>query len=77
LELVSVDASDPDNYLLRSNVIQEIRLGGDDLNERLRLLSFILKQRKYRGMDGPASYIDLRWKDVAELPLVKDMVAKR
>lgn len=77
LELVSVDASDPDNYLLRSNVIQEIRLGGDDLDERLRLLSFILKHRKYRGMDGPASYIDLRWKDIAELPVVKELVAKK
>lgn len=77
LELVSVDAGDPDNYLMRSNVIQEIRLGRDDLDERLRLLSFILKQRKYRGLDGPASYIDLRWKDVAELPLGKELVAKR
>ncbi|MEJ2744158.1 MAG: FtsQ-type POTRA domain-containing protein [bacterium] len=77
LELVSVDASDPDNYLIKSNVIQEIRLGSDNLDERLRLLSFILKQRKYRGIDGPASYIDLRWKDVAELPLVKEIVAKK
>ncbi len=77
LELVSVDASDPDNYLMKSSLIQEIRLGGDNMDERLQLLSFILKQRKYRGLDGPASYIDLRWKDVAELPLVKDMVAKK
>jgi len=77
LELVSVDASDPDNYLMRSNVIQEIRLGKENLGERLQLLSFILKQRKYRGLDGPASYIDLRWKDVAELPLAKDIVARR
>jgi cell division septal protein FtsQ len=74
LEMVSVDVSDPDNYIMKSNVIQEIRLGADNLDERLRLLSFILKQRKYRGMDGPASYIDLRWKDVAEMPLA---VARR
>ncbi len=77
LELTSVDASDPDNYLMRSDAIQEIRLGRENLGERLQLLSFILKQRKYRGHDGPASYIDLRWKDVAELPLASGIVAKR
>lgn len=80
LEMVSVDASDLDNYVMKSNAIQEIRLGSDDLGERLRLLSFILKQRKYRGLDGPASYIDLRWKDVAEMPLgaaPKELVAKK
>jgi len=77
LELVSVDVSDPDNYLMRSNLVQEIRLGNENLGERLHLLSFILTQRKYRGLDGPASYIDLRWKDVAELPLAKDIVARK
>ena len=77
LELVSVDVSDPDNYVMRSNVVQEIRLGNENLGERLRLLSFILKQRTYRGLDGPASYIDLRWKDVAELPLSKEIIARK
>ena len=77
MELVSVDVGDPDNYLMRSNVVQEIRLGNENLGERLRLLSFILAQRKYRGLDCTARYIDLRWKDVAELPLAKDIVARK
>lgn len=52
-------------------------MGGEDLDERLRLLSFVLKQRRLRGIEGPASYLDLRWKDVAEMPLRRDVVSMR
>ncbi|MDD5557660.1 MAG: FtsQ-type POTRA domain-containing protein [bacterium] len=69
IELVGVDVSDPSNCVLRSRSIAEIRLGGERLPERLRLLSYILAQRSSRGLAGPASYLDLRWRDVAEMPL--------
>ena len=77
VELVGVDVRDPENTVLRSGSIQEIRMGGDDLDERLRLLSFVLKQRRLRGIEGPASYLDLRWKDVAEMPLRRDVASVR
>lgn len=69
MELTGVDVSDPENCVMRSRSIQEIKLGGEDIPERLRLLSYILGQRVARGMDVPARYIDLRWRDVAEMPL--------
>ena len=71
IELVSVDMSDPKNVMMRSDKIEEIRLGGRDLDERMRLLSYILKQRSDRGLDGPARYIDLRWNNITEMPLKK------
>ncbi len=69
IKLVSVDLTDPKNIVLRSNKIREIRLGEENLDERLQLLSYILQQRSYRGLDRPASYIDLRWNNVTEMPL--------
>lgn len=77
VELVSVDVSDPENTVLRSGSIQEIRMGSNDLDERLRLLSFVLRQRRLRGLEGPAAYLDLRWRDVAEMPLQRDVVSMR
>lgn len=77
MELVSVDVSDPENYLLRSVQIQEVRLGTEDLKRRLELLSYILAQRKQRGLDAPARYLDLRWQDAAEMPLGKNIVSMR
>jgi cell division septal protein FtsQ len=69
IELISVDMSDPTNVVMRSHKIEEIRLGEKNLDERLKLLSYILKQRSDQGRDGPARYIDLRWNDVTEMPL--------
>ncbi|MCX6356899.1 MAG: FtsQ-type POTRA domain-containing protein [Candidatus Aureabacteria bacterium] len=77
IDLVSVDVSDPENYLLRSASIQEIRLGAEQLTDRLQLLSYILKQRGFRGMELPAAYLDLRWKDVAELPLGREAISMK
>lgn len=75
IDLVSVEMGDPENVVLRSGTIDEIRLGSEKIEERLRTLSFVLAQRKARGIDGPASYLDLRWKDVAEMPARKDVVS--
>lgn len=77
IELVSVDMADPENTVLRSNTIEEIRMGDEGVAERMQLLSFVLGQRKLRGIDGPASYLDLRWKDVAEMPARGDIVSMR
>lgn len=77
IELMSVDVRDPENLVLRTRAIQEIRLGSGDLSRRMDLLSYILKQRKDRGLDGTASYIDLRWNDVSEMPLSGAGLARR
>lgn len=77
IELVSVDMTDTENTVLRSNTIEEIRIGDESVAERMQLLSFVLAQRKLRGIDGPASYLDLRWKDVAEMPARGDIVSMR
>ncbi|MEI6633179.1 MAG: FtsQ-type POTRA domain-containing protein [Chlamydiota bacterium] len=77
IELVSVDMADAENTVLRTGSIEEIRLGSDSIGERLQLLSFVLKQRRLRGIDGPASYLDLRWKDVAEMPARRDVASMR
>lgn len=77
IDLVSVDMSDRENCILRSEEIREIRLGNERMPERLRLLAYILNQREARGMSEPAGYIDLRWKDVVEMPLVDGAVARR
>jgi len=76
LDLVAVDVSDPSNCVLRSPSIHEIRLGDENIEGRLRLLAYLLKQRAARGCDAPARYLDLRWKNPAELPLGADMVAR-
>jgi len=77
LELVSVDVSDPENYVMRSMQIQEIRLGNENLSDRLQLLSHILGQRNARGINGLASYLDLRWKDAAEMPLAGNVISMK
>jgi cell division protein FtsQ len=77
IELTSVDMTDEENTVLRTGSIEEIRLGNDSIAERLQLLSFVLKQRRLRGIDGPASYLDLRWKDVAEMPARRDVASTR
>ncbi|MCX6353871.1 MAG: FtsQ-type POTRA domain-containing protein [Candidatus Aureabacteria bacterium] len=77
LELVSVDVSDPENYVMRSVQIQEIRLGNENLSDRLQLLSHILAQRSARGINGFASYLDLRWKDAAEMPLAGNVISMK
>jgi cell division septal protein FtsQ len=77
LDLVAVDVSDPANCVIRSPSIQEIRLGNENIADRLRLLSYILKHRASRGLDAPASYIDLRWRDIAELPLRTDVASMK
>ncbi len=76
-DLVSVEMGDPDNIVLRTGTIDEIRLGDDNIADRLKTLSFVLAQRKLRGLDAPASYMDLRWKDVAEMPAQRDAVSMR
>ena len=68
MQLVSVDVTDPDNPVLRTKAIREIRLGSGNVEKRLRLLAYILEQRKYRGLDRPARYLDLRWNNAAEMP---------
>lgn len=68
MELMSVDVRDADNLVLHTQDISEIRLGSGDLESRLDLLAYILKQRKSHGLDRPARYLDLRWEDVAEMP---------
>jgi cell division protein FtsQ len=69
LELVSIDVRDPDNLILRTKDIEEIRLGNGEIGQRLQLLSYILEERKKRGLNSPARYLDLRWKNVTEMPL--------
>jgi len=77
LELVSVDVSDPENFIIRSAQISEIRLGNEDLGDRLDLLSRILMQRSSRPAEGPSTYLDLRWKNAAEMPLGANAVSMR
>lgn len=69
MDLISVDVNDSGNLIMRTRTIAEIRLGNNEFNYRLDLLSRILEQRRARGFAGPAKYIDLRWNSATEMPL--------
>ena len=68
LSITAINLSDKDNIVIVSREIDEIRLGRRDIEYKLSKLLRVLKRRHSLTREAGASYLDLRWRDVAEMP---------
>ncbi len=68
LIITAIDLSDRNNIVIVSKEIDEIRLGRGDIEYKLAKLLKVLKKRHRLTREAGSSYLDLRWRDVAEMP---------
>jgi len=68
LSITAIDMSNRENIVIVSREVDEIRLGRGDIEYKMSKLLRVLTQRHELTREAGASYLDLRWKDVSELP---------
>lgn len=68
LSVTAIDISNRENIIIVSKEVDEIRLGMGDIEYKMSKLLRVLTKRHEATREAGASYLDLRWKDVSEMP---------